>query len=132
MEKDVFQIDLLIGADYCWMIVEDDIVRGPGPTAVASKLGYLLSGPTNLKNKSVMTTLIYKAIVTDADLEHKLCNYWDLETMGITDNPNSTLKYEHYRDNELRLENGKYTASLPWKTEHAPLPTNYNICNKRT
>ena len=54
MEKDVFEIDLLIGADYYWIIAEGNIVRGPGPTAVASKL---LSGPTNLKNASVMTTL---------------------------------------------------------------------------
>ena len=91
MEKDVFEIDLLIGADYYSMIVVDDIVRGPGPKTVASKLGYRLSGPTNLKNTSVMTTSIYKTLVTSADLQHKLCNYWDLETMGIiTDNPNST------------------------------------------
>ena len=42
---DDFEIDLLIGADYYWDIVENNTVRGPGPTAVASKLGYLLSGP---------------------------------------------------------------------------------------
>ena len=28
-------------------------------------------------------------------------------------------------------ENG-YTARLPWKDQHAPLPTNYDICAKRT
>ena len=40
-----FEISLLIGADYYWDIVEDDVIRGNGPTAVGSKLGYLLSGP---------------------------------------------------------------------------------------
>ena len=40
-----FAIDSLIGADFYWDIVWNHIVRGKGPTAVASKLGYLLSGP---------------------------------------------------------------------------------------
>ena len=42
---DNFKISLLIGADYYWDMVEDHIVRGNGPTAMASKLKYLLSGP---------------------------------------------------------------------------------------
>ena len=40
-----FRISLLIGVDYYWDIIEDDIIRGDGPTAVGSKLGYLLSSP---------------------------------------------------------------------------------------
>ena len=40
-----FAISLLIGADHYWDIVEDTVIRGQGPIAVASKLGYLLSGP---------------------------------------------------------------------------------------
>ncbi|CAB3996988.1 Hypothetical predicted protein [Paramuricea clavata] len=40
-----FRISLLIGANHYWDIVEDEVTRGQGPTAVASKLGYLLSGP---------------------------------------------------------------------------------------
>ena len=42
---DQFQISLLIGADHYWDIVENDIIRGPGPTAAISKIGFLLSGP---------------------------------------------------------------------------------------
>ena len=41
-----FSISLLIGTDYYWTFVQDDIVRGEGPTAQKSKLGYLLSWPT--------------------------------------------------------------------------------------
>jgi len=43
-----FEISLLIGADYYWDLVGDHIIRGAGPTAMSSKLGYLLSGPTLL------------------------------------------------------------------------------------
>ena len=42
---DNFHISILIGADYYWQFIQDRIVRGDGPTAVESRLGYLLSGP---------------------------------------------------------------------------------------
>ena len=41
-----FNVSLLIGVDYYWKLVGDDVIRGNGPTAVQSKLGYLLSGPS--------------------------------------------------------------------------------------
>ena len=40
-----FHISILIGADYYWQFIQDRIMRGDGPTAVESRLGYLLSGP---------------------------------------------------------------------------------------
>ena len=43
-DEENFEISMLIGADYYWTFVEDHTIRGTGPTAVASKLGYLLSG----------------------------------------------------------------------------------------
>ena len=43
-----FEISLLIGVDHYWDLVGDHIIRGTGPTAMSSKLGYLLSGPALL------------------------------------------------------------------------------------
>lgn len=37
-----FEISLLIGADFYWSKVEDQIIRGDEPTAMQSKLGYLI------------------------------------------------------------------------------------------
>ncbi len=38
-------IDILVGADHYWDIVTGDVIHGRnGPTAVNSKLGWLLSG----------------------------------------------------------------------------------------
>ncbi|XP_032230025.2 uncharacterized protein LOC116613569 [Nematostella vectensis] len=31
-----------------------------------------------------------------------------------------------------RDEDGTYIAGFPWKEEHAPLPTNFSICERRT
>ena len=45
MHSSDFEISLLIGADFYWDIVQDRIICGNGPTAMALKLGYLLSGP---------------------------------------------------------------------------------------
>lgn len=42
-----FDISLLIVIDHYWDIVGNDIIRGPGPVTVSSKIGYLLSGPTH-------------------------------------------------------------------------------------
>ena len=47
-----FDISLLIGADYYWIIVQNHVVRGNRPTAVKSKIGYLLSGPINWRLKT--------------------------------------------------------------------------------
>ena len=49
-----FDISVLIGADFYWSIVQEKVIRGPGPTAVESKLGYLLSGP--IHNVATYTT----------------------------------------------------------------------------
>ena len=51
-----FEIDLLIGADHYWNVVQE-IIEGSGPTGAKSKLGYLLSGPIPLTNQtSVLNT----------------------------------------------------------------------------
>lgn len=43
-------IDILIGSDYYWDLVTNEIIQGEyGPTAVNSKFGWLISGPTNVK-----------------------------------------------------------------------------------
>ena len=131
VDSDTFEIDLLIGADYYWSIVGDKIVRGSGPTAVSSELGYLLSGPTNL-NTSVINTIICKVIASSDLDEKRVKDFWDLETLGIKESDTESNEFSTYRDEHLRIENGKYVASLPWRNDHPPLPTNFDICNKRT
>ena len=43
--NDDFEISLLIGADFYWDFIEDEVIRGDGPTAVKSKVGYFTIGP---------------------------------------------------------------------------------------
>lgn len=44
--QDTFHVDILKGAYFYWHFVGDvSLIHGQGPTAVNSKLGYLISGP---------------------------------------------------------------------------------------
>ena len=52
-----FSILVLIVADYYWQFIQDHVVRGDGPTAVQSRLGYLLSGPLPLPQPTSTTSL---------------------------------------------------------------------------
>ncbi|XP_006814648.1 uncharacterized protein LOC102810052 [Saccoglossus kowalevskii] len=133
-----FEISILIGADYYWDFVGDHIVRGPGPTAVSSILGYLLSGPIQgYRPKSVFPNdaTILHTTTNPSVVNDQLQAYWKLETIGITDNahpPVMNTDFEHYRDNHLKIKNERYTAGLPWRQDHPPLPTNFRIAKKST
>ena len=65
-----FNVSLLIGADYYWQFVGDDIVRSPnGPTAVSSRLGYLLSGPSGGSAPSQTSVFCTLCCSMDPDLQ---------------------------------------------------------------
>lgn len=123
--SETFEINLLIGADYYWEIVGNDIVRGPGPTAISSKLGYLLSGPTGGGETAVNNVMVYQVMTPP------ITSYWDLETVGIKDDPGDSPTITRFKD-DLQMKDGKYIASLPWKEDHPPLPTNYKVAEGRT
>ncbi|XP_060554822.1 uncharacterized protein LOC132715774 [Ruditapes philippinarum] len=131
---DDFEISLLIGADYFWQIVQNKVVRGNGPTAVKSKLGYLLSGPLpEVKNASSVSYMFN--VVTAPPNATDLERFWKLESMGIleddTEKSTSGILNE-YKENCITYKDGRYVAKLPWKEDHSVLPTNYEICKKRT
>ena len=128
-----FRISLLIGVDHYWDIVEDDIIRGDGPTAVGSKLGYLLSGPLPVTQP---TTILHIADVTGVSCD--IQKYWSLETTGTDPQADKGMNadqqfLETYSQRYItRLEDGSYCARFPWKDNHPPLPSNYKTCWQRT
>ena len=72
-----FTISLLIGADHYWDVVEDHIIRGNGPTAVKSKLGYLLSGPMNTATPQTTSTAFHvnALSISEPDLQVLVSRY---------------------------------------------------------
>ena len=61
-----FLVSVLIGADYYWSFVQDNIIRGNGPTAQQSRLGYLLSGSLPLPTKRLPASILLQ-FATAAD-----------------------------------------------------------------
>ena len=133
-DQETFDIDILIGADYYWDFVGDNIVRGEGPTAVSSKLGYLLSGPIHNSLRPNNANNVLLLLTNPNQEEHDLQKYWDLESIGIKDDPRSIPRsdFQTYKNTHLEKENGRYIAKLPWKADHPPLPTNREVAATRT
>lgn len=134
-DEDPFDIQVLVGADFYYDVIQDYNRRSfeGGPVAVPSKIGFLLSGPVpskvNLNNSSV-----FKILAEDQHDDHLLQRFWDLEAIGIShydQNKRSSLDVEKYC-NSIEFSNGKFTAELPWKSNCKPLPTNYDMCFQRT
>ena len=130
-EDDSFEITILVGADYYWTLVQDQIIRGDGPTAVKSRLGYLLSGP--LLQPSAAVNLIHVNLI--AVDEQNLDTFWKAESSGLslstTDRDDNFLK-TYMQSSIKRQPNGALSLKLPWKMEHPPLPSNFSICAKHT
>ena len=64
-----FNISMLIGADFYWSIIQDEIIRGEGPTAVKSKLGYLISGPLEVSRNQRKIDTAMMHILSDTSSE---------------------------------------------------------------
>ena len=70
-------------------MIEDHIIRGQGPTAMKSKLGYLLSGPLSQSPHPTTSALniITQQIEEDCDLQ----KFWAIESTG-TSSPNTVWR----------------------------------------
>ena len=138
-DNESFEISLLIGADHYWDIVQDHIIRGNGPTAMQSKLGYLLSGrvtsTTNTINPNYPTNML-NVLLFHQEEDDRIERFWNLESLGITDKDSPVEETRFIREYQQtaisREQNGSYTAKFPWKKDHPPLPTNHIVCEKRT
>lgn len=134
--EDTFCISLLIGADHYWDVIENHIIRGDGPTAVKSHIGYLLSGPmSNASSKKNSNKHILNVITSRNPVESALERFWTLESMGVNPATVTETKLDelrHYQQTSIEYTDGKYTAKLPWKYDHPPLPDNYDVTKRRT
>jgi len=82
MNIDKFKISLLIGTDHYWNLVNDHIIYGNGPTAMSSKLGYLLSGPLPYEHTAYITILHVSTYCHHNECD--LAQFWKLESAGTT------------------------------------------------
>ena len=130
----------LIGADLYWSLVEGTVIRGTPwePVALATKLGYVLSGPTmvtvdgandNSVNLTATHVLKVEASVLKQDsLTSELRRFWDYESFGIQ--VQGLSLYDKFVD-EVDFVKGRYQVRLPFKEDHKLLPDNFALCKSR-
>ena len=133
-----FTISLLIGTDYYWTFIQDHIVRGQGPTAQQSKLGYLLSGPLpSAVSESTSAALlqITSVLTTNKNSVPDLQGFWSVEAVGTNTSSmsmDSAFLQSYQRSSITQSPEGPYIARFPWKEDRPHLPSNITICKKRT
>ena len=129
-------IDILVGADFYWALVDGTVIRGQPtePVAISTKLGYVLSGPVsstssicssetvNFTATHVLKVEAKIATETVDPLKSVLQKFWDYETLGIKNQENSV--YDNFVEN-VEFVNGKYQVRLPFKEDHELLPDNF-------
>ena len=125
-----FNITLLIGADYYWQVVEDQIVRGQGPIAMKSKLGYLLSGPLTPSTKQSENQAASVLHISTQSVQQSNL-FWNMEstaTSSASADSDKAFMTEYQSTCISRQADGSYMAQFPWKPNHPPLPTNRTLC----
>ena len=131
--SDELQIDALIGSDHYWQLVTGQIIQGhSGPTAIHTRLGWVLSGPvcsgTELNNSYPSSHAMLIQSLDTPCLENLLKNFWELESLGI--NPDEPSVYEEFKKS-VKFVGGRYEVSLPWRPNWTQLPSNLHLATKR-
>ena len=131
--EDTFDISLLFGADFYWDLIGDHTVRGNCPTAMSSRLGYLLSDPLPAVPQpfSVVTSLLstYRYLANCTTDDQVLQQLWTVEDAGVNANNSDKKLLELYSETHITCQtDGSHSAIFPWKDNHQALPDNYQIC----
>ena len=129
------QIDALIGSDHYWQLATGKVIQGQsGPTAIHTCLGWILSGPVwsaaelNSLTSQVSHTLHIQATNATPSLDNLVKQFWDLESLGITQNEPSV--HDVFKKS-VQFTNNRYEVSLPWRPNQPQLLTNIDLAKKR-
>ncbi|XP_069360031.1 uncharacterized protein [Maniola hyperantus] len=132
------RIDILIGNDYYHNVMKTGKLKiRENLYLVNSKLGWILSGETNLKPVDELSVITYflscgetKLNKPDLPLNNvDIKSLWDLESIGITDSPKISADEEAVKtfNESTEVIDNRYTVSWPW-TEYPPsLSTNFGL-----
>lgn len=118
-------IDLLIGSDYYWPLMTGRVKCGkPGePVGIETKLGWVFNGPIQDKEcpsahvnfaselSSHALFVNSKSEPESSELEQNLNRFWDLITLGISENEKHNQ--DKFIDSIYRNSEGRYETKLP-------------------
>ena len=127
----MFSLDLTT-----WDFVTSEIVRGDfGPTAVNSKFGWLLSGPTEsvINQETTVTNLTIAGNSNSLfdyaqdTLVDTLKQFWETESIGIKEVSEITKSHDVFNE-QVRFNGQRYEVPLPWRDNHPAISSDYELC----
>ena len=117
-------INVLIGSDHYWSVVTGETIAGDtGPVAVSSRLGWLLSGPSdcssivNLTHSNVIVNGDSDKLVSvdeGDDIAKALKRFWDTESISIIDDSQDQTEEDSFLGG-LQFNDCHYEVHLPWR-----------------
>ena len=133
------QVDILVGLDQYWRLVTGEVIRcHNGPTAIHTRLGWVLSGPVQGSPPAGVTSVnlvITHSLRVDAfqqqtlgKLDNQLKMFWDLKSLGIKCDESTV--YEEFQK-KITYKYPRYEVSLPWKRTHPVLHNHYELALRR-
>ena len=132
-------IDLLIGSDFYWSIVNGEVRRcgKDGLVAISSKLGWIFSGPLNNSNDreeitaANLVTHVMRVELQEhnqSEIRKDLDKFWELDSLGIVEHETSV--YDKFVK-QIELKDDRYQVRLPFKENHTFIEDNYRLSLSR-
>lgn len=126
------EIDLLIGADVFWDLLDADRIRlSNGPHLQNSKLGWLISGPIHNKPNVNRTQCNF---VQQSNIDTQLRKFWELEEV-VTSGPILTEEdrrcEEFFVSTTTRDSSGRFSVRIPLKEPANALGDSYENAKSR-
>ena len=118
---------MFFGADSYWSVVQETVIRGPCPTAVKSKLWYVLSGPLYNSVISMTSSILYLSVSESwLSLENMWkTEFWHKQQSSLS---GEAFLQEYLHDSVTCQPNGTYIVKFPWKPNHPLMLANKPTC----
>ena len=111
------EIDILVGMDFYYSIVDKKCQKGLGPdmpVAVSTNLGWILCGP--IQNNVDHQATVMLSTVSVIEVTFSLKNFWELEHMVIEDDKqakcNSSMKVSNLMVKGMKLPSPARSATM--------------------
>ncbi|XP_071582286.1 uncharacterized protein, partial [Temnothorax nylanderi] len=112
-------IDIILGADFYGIILEEGIVKGAldTPIAQSTKLDWIISGPAG----DAPTSFLIRShhISMDKELYDLIQRFWEMEKIPVSDNSSLSAEDQqcelHFQSTHTRDASGRYQVRLPFK-----------------
>ncbi|UYV63001.1 hypothetical protein LAZ67_2002800 [Cordylochernes scorpioides] len=127
------EIDVILGSDIVFNLIQEGRRNGNEnePSAIHSKLGWLVYGPTLVSEPQSFRNLAHFS--SELESEDLIKRFWELESIPLEEIPTKKEKdcESHYLKNVVRDKSGRYIVRLPFKESAEKLGQSKSIAIRR-